>query len=166
MYDVWNIPCYDVTISCAQLTMNVATVLTLTCNWCQLRGLRPSTSNILTTARLSSWTVQVPYLCHNHNIIAMSCDIVEPQYCSMHSEKISSSELRGIIPTPGLPGNLCGIVLCLQCWWWEWNFDWTHGHHFCGIHRWTRVMIMTWCLIITKGSLRAEYLFYVYNMLQ
>ena len=36
----------------------------------------------------------------------MSCDIVEPQYCSMHSEKLSSSELRGIIPTPGLPGEV------------------------------------------------------------
>ena len=36
----------------------------------------------------------------------MSCDIVEPQYCSMHSEKLSSSELRGIIPTPALPGDV------------------------------------------------------------
>ena len=40
-----------------------------------------------------------------HDHIVVSCYIVETQYCSMHDEKLSTSELMTIVPTPGIPGT-------------------------------------------------------------
>ena len=85
-----------------RLSITGATVLTLTGNWCQLFGLSPSSSNVLSTT--SPLLLRVPFSGHDH--IAVSCDILEPQYCSMNGEKLSTSELMTIVPTPGSPGDL------------------------------------------------------------
>ena len=83
------------------LSLIGASALTLTGNWCQLMGLSPDEPHVLSLT--TPLDIRIPYFGHDH--IAISCDIIKSQWCSMNGEAMSTAELLAIVPTPGNPGT-------------------------------------------------------------
>ena len=86
-----------------KLTLQLASFSTLTLggNFCTFFGLDPTQMHRLT--RNEPLQVRIPS--QGHNYIALECSLISPQMVSMNGERLTSSELLTIVPTPKLPGE-------------------------------------------------------------
>ena len=84
------------------IAMSSVSVITLTGYFCCILGLDPTVTHTL--------KAETPLKCRlplsGHNYISLESSIIYPQLSSLTSEKMSSSQLLAVIPTPRSPGEI------------------------------------------------------------
>ena len=82
--------------------MSSVSLITITGYFCCILGLDPTVTHTL--------DANTPLKCRlpltGHNYISLESSIIYPQLSSLTSEKMSSSQLLAVIPTPRSPGEI------------------------------------------------------------
>ena len=85
-----------------QLVLNSASVITISGYFCCMLGLDPTVTHTLSSTK----PLQCRLPLSGHNYVSLELSIVYPQLNSLHSEKMSSTQLLSILPTPRSPGEI------------------------------------------------------------
>jgi len=80
---------------------NSPLALTLTGNFMEMFGCDPSEVYVINQA--NPLPIQIPI--HGHQFMCLECNLIEPQMVSVNGEKLTSSDLMTVIPTPSDPGQ-------------------------------------------------------------
>jgi hypothetical protein len=84
------------------IAMSSVSVITLTGYFCCILGLDPTVTHKIDANTQLKCRLPIT----GHNYVSLESSIIYPQLSSLTSEKMSSSQLLAVIPTPRMPGDI------------------------------------------------------------